>query len=119
MPATPFLLYEIRCKGVLVDAEFTSKLTLRSLPHFPTGIVGRFRSNTKVEYQGQRLQAKELAEQFLPGKAHYYKRLRLYAKRLSVWLPDVGEIALIFIWYANKTSVKLSVLVSTIAVGLQ
>ncbi len=109
--------YEL--KGVLVDAEFTSKLTLRSLPHFPTGIVGRFRSNTKVVYQGQRLQAKALAEQFRPGKARYYKRLRLYAKRLSVHLPDVGEIALIFIWYAHKTGFKLSVLVSTIEAGLQ
>lgn len=35
------LLSGYEAKGVLVDAEFTSKLTLRSLPHFPIGIIGR------------------------------------------------------------------------------
>lgn len=100
-------------------AEFTSKLTLRSLPHFPTGIIGRFRSSTRVEYQGKRLQAKRLAEQFKPGKARFYKKLRLYAKRLTVLLPEVGKLDLIFVWYPHSTGFQLSILVSTIRAGLQ
>jgi hypothetical protein len=106
-------------KGVLVDAEFTSKLTLRSLPHFPVGIIGRFRSSTRVEYEGKRLQAKALAEDYKPGKARYYRRLRLHAKRLTVLLPEVGKLDLIFIWYPHNAGFTLSILVSTIKAGLQ
>lgn len=109
--------YELR--GVLVDAEFTSKLTLRSLPHFPVGIIGRFRSSTRVEYEGRQLQAKRLAEDYRPGKARYYRRLRLYAKRLTVLLPEVGKLDLIFLWYPHKAEFTLSILVSTIKAGLQ
>lgn len=112
------LLSDYELKGVLVDAEFTSKLTLRSLPHFPVGIIGRFRSSTRVEYQGRRLQAKRLAEHYEPGKARYYRR-RLYAKRLMVLLPEVGKVDLIFVWYPHKTGFTLSILVSTIKAGLQ
>lgn len=113
------LLSGYELKGVVVDAEFTSKLTLRSLPHFPTGIIGRFRSSTRVEYEGKRLQAKALAEDYKPGKARYYRRLRLYAKRLTVVLPEVGKLDLIFVWYPHNTGFTLSILVSTIKAGLQ
>jgi hypothetical protein len=112
------LLSGYELKRVVVDAEFTSKLTLRSLPHFPTGIIGRFRSSTRVEYQGKCLQAKRLAEH-KPGKAHFYRHLRLYAKRLTVLLPDVGKLDLIFVWYPHSTGFQLSILVSTIRAGLQ
>jgi hypothetical protein len=63
------LISGYNAKGVLVDAEFTSKLTLRSLPHFPVGIIGRFSSRIKVRYQGEELSGKALAERFPPGKA--------------------------------------------------
>jgi hypothetical protein len=127
------LLAGYELKGVLVDAEFTSvtgpagspsgddrgKLALRSLPHFPVGIIGRFRSSTRVQYQGNQLQAKKLAEQFKPGKACFYRRLRLYAKRLTVLVPEVGRLDLIVIWYPHSTGFSLSILVSTIRAGLQ
>ena len=106
-------------KGVVVDAEFTSKLVLRSLPHFPAGIIGRFRSNTRVEYQGQRLQAKNLAAQFRPGRARYYRKLRCYAKRLTVTLPQVGKVDLLFLWFRRKLTWVLTILVSTIQAGVQ
>lgn len=109
--------YEL--KGVVVDAEFTSKLTLRSLPYYPVGIIGRFRSSTRVTYKGQTLKAKDLATQFRPGRARYYRKLKCYAKRLTVLLPDVGQLELIFIWYPHGYDWKLSVLVSTIQAGLQ
>ncbi len=113
------LLSGYELKGVVVDAEFTSKLGLRSLPHLPVGVVGRFRSSTRVEYQGQQLQARNLAEQFRPGRARYYRKLRCYAKRLTVVLPEVGKCDLVFIWYRYKLTGRLSILVSTIQVGVQ
>lgn len=113
------LLSGYNLKGVVVDAEFTSKLTLRSLPHFPVGIIGRFRSNTKVIYHGQTLQARELAQQFRPGKARYYRKLGCYAKRLTVALPEVGKLDLLFLWFRHQLTWTLSVLVSTIRAGVQ
>jgi len=109
--------YEL--KGVLVDAEFTSKLTLRSLKHFPVGIIGRFTSSTKVSFEGQELKAKDLAQQFPPGRAHRYTQLNCYAKRLRVSLPHVGELDLIVIWKPQGTDWHLSILVSTIQAGVQ
>lgn len=106
-------------KGVLVDAEFTGKLSLRSLPHFPVGIIGRFSSRTKVRYQGEELSGKTLAERFPPGKARYYRRFRCYAKRFTVFLSDVGKLDLIAIWYPHKTGWRLSLLISTIQAGVQ
>jgi len=64
--------YEL--EGVLVDAEFTSKLTLRSLKHFPVGIIGRFKSNTNVSFEEQELKAADLAQQFPPGRSRYYRK---------------------------------------------
>lgn len=113
------LLSGYELKGVVVDAEFTNKLTLRSLPHFPVGIIGRFRSNTKVEYRGETLQAKVLAQQFKPGRARYYRKLGCYAKRLTVTLPEVGKLDLLFLWFRHKFTWALSILVSTIQTGVQ
>lgn len=103
-------------KGVVVDAEFTSKLSLRSLAQLELGIIGRFRSTTKVSYQGQSLQARHLAAQFPVGKARYYRKLKCYAKRLSVELADVGLIDLVIIWYPqrHKPGWQLCILVSTL-----
>lgn len=108
--------YEL--KGVLVDAD-ASKLTLRSLPHFPAGIIGRFRSNPKVGYQDQKRQAKELAAHFRPGRARYDRQLGCYAKRVTTLRSDVGQVDLSFIWYANNFGWKLSSLVSTLPAGVQ
>lgn len=113
------LISGYEAKGVLVDAEFTSKLTLRSLPHFPGGIIGRFGSRTKVHYQGEELSGKILAERFPPGQSRYYRRFRCYAKRFTVFLTAVGKLDLIAICYPHKTGWKLSLLVSTIQAGLQ
>ena len=113
------LLAGYEAKGVVVDAEFTSKLVLRSLPHFPAGIVGRFRSNTKVVYDGQEQQARVLASQYPPGRSRYYPKLGCYAKRLKVMLKHVGMVDLIFLWFADEYGWKLSVLVSTVTAGVQ
>ena len=92
---------------------------LRSLPHSPVGIIGRFRSSTKVVHQGQTLQARNLAEQFRPTKTRYYKKLCCYAKRLTVQLPDVGKVDLLFLWFRHKLTWALTILASTIQAGVQ
>lgn len=109
-------LTDYELKGVVVDAEFTTKLSLRSLVHMDVGIIGRFRSNTNVSYQGQSLQARHLAKQFPVGKARYYRKLKCYAKRINVALANVGLVDLVIIWYANRHKLgwKLCILVSTL-----
>lgn len=106
--------YEL--KGVVVDAEFTTKLSLRSLDQLALGVIGRFKSNNKVSYQGQTFKASELAEQFRPGRARYYRKLKCYAKRLTVELAHVGLVELIIIWFAQakRPGWKLCLLVSTL-----
>lgn len=109
--------YEL--KGVLCDAQFTSRLALRSLKHLPAGLIGRFRTNTRVRYQHQTLRVKDLAEQHPPGVARWYKRLRRYVKRVRVELPEVGELDLLIIWKAQGYGWHLSVLISTVEAGVQ
>ncbi len=41
----------VKVKALLVDAEFTTRLGLRSLKQLPLAFVGRFRSNAKVMFE--------------------------------------------------------------------
>lgn len=109
--------YEL--KGVLCDAQFTTRLALRSLQYLPAGIIGRFRTNTKIRYQGELVSAKALAERHPPGVARWYRKLKRYVKRLRVELPEVGEVDLVIIWKAQGYGWHLSVLISTVAAGVQ
>lgn len=109
--------YEL--KGVLCDAQFTSRLALRSLQHLPVGLIGRFRTNARVRYQNQTIRVKALAEQHPPGVARWYKHLKRYVKRLRVELPDVGKVDLLIIWKAQGYGWHLSVLISTVKAGVQ
>lgn len=71
-------------KAVLVDAEFTTRLGLRSLKHLALPFVGRFRVNAKVMFEAQKLSVKDLAERFPPAKARWYpKRARSNGSRSS------------------------------------
>lgn len=106
-------------KGVLVDAQFTTRLALRSLKHLSVGIIGRFRTNNKVIYEAQTVNVRELAERFPPGVARWYPRFRRYVKRLKVIVPEVGEVDLLIIWKAQGTGWYLSVLISTVDAGVQ
>lgn len=113
-------------KSVVVDAQFTSKLALRSLDAWQrelglaVPLVGRFRTNTKVVYQGECLSFRELAERFPPGKkARYYKRFGWYVKRVKVVLPEVGEVDLLIVWKAKGLGFELMALISTLAGGVQ
>lgn len=103
-------------KGVVVDAEFITRLSLRSLMHLAVGVIGRFKSNNNVRYQGQKIKARDLAKQFPPGRARYDRKLKCYAKRLTVTLAQVGAVELIIVWFAHakRPGWKLCLLVSTL-----
>lgn len=107
---------EYELKGVVVDAEFITRLSLRSLLQLAVGVIGRFKSNNNVRYQGQTIKARDLAKQFPPGRARYYRKLKCYAKRLTVTLAQVGSVELIIVWFAHakRTGWKLCLLVSTL-----
>lgn len=72
--------YEL--KGVLCDAQFTTRFVLRSLKHLPAGLIGRFRTHNKVIHQGELVRVKDLAERHPPGVARWYPKLQRYVKRL-------------------------------------
>lgn len=106
-------------KAVLVDAEFTTRLGLRSLKHLALPFVGRFRTDAKVMFEAQTLNVRDLAERFPPGKARWYPKLKRYVKRLGVVLEEVGVVNLIIIWKAQGHDWHLTVLISTLKVGIQ
>lgn len=106
-------------KALLVDAQFTTRLGLRSLKHLPLAFVGRFRSNAKVVFETQKVRVSDLAKRFLPGQARWYPKLRRYIKRLEVVLEEVGVVDLLIVWKAQGTAWHLTTLVSSLNVGVQ
>lgn len=106
-------------KGVVVDTEFTSRQTLVKLKAQDVAFMGRFRRSNDVTYQGQVIKAKDLAEQFPPGKSRYYPKLGVYAKRLEVELEDVGKVDLVIVWKAQGYGWYLSTFISTVDAGVQ
>jgi len=109
----------VTIKAVLVDAEFTTRLGLRSLKHLALPLVGRFRVNAKVMFEAQKVSVRNLAERFPPGKARWYPKLKRYVKRLEVDLEEVGVVDLVIIWKAQGFDWHLSVLISTLKAGIQ
>jgi len=106
-------------KGVLVDAEFTSRKTLKALAEKAIKFLGRFKSNNKVIYQGQALKVRDLAQQFPPGVSRYYSKLEVYAKRLSVELDEVGKVDVVMVWKAQAYNWYLSVFITSLDAGIQ
>lgn len=109
----------VKVKALLVDAEFTTRLGLRSLKALPLAFVGRFRNNAKVLFEAQHVRVKDLAKRFLPGKARWYPKLRRYIKRLEIVLAEVGVVQLLIIWKAQGFGWHLTTLISTLTAGIQ
>ncbi len=109
----------VKVKALLVDAEFTTRLGLRSLKALPLAFVGRFRSNAKVMFEAQQTRVRDLAKRFLPGKARWYPKLKRYIKRLEVVLAEVGIVELLIIWKAQGYGWHLTTLISTLKAGVQ
>ncbi len=109
----------VKVKALLVDAEFTTRLGLRSLKQLPLAFVGRFRSNAKVMFEAQKVRVNDLAKRFMPGKARWYPKLRRYIKRLEVVLAEVGTVELLIVWKAQGFGWHLTTLISTLKAGVQ
>lgn len=109
----------VKVKALLVDAEFTTRLGLRSLKQLPLAFVGRFRTNAKVMFEARHVRVNDLAKRFLPGKARWYPKLRRYIKRLEVVLAEVGMVQLLIIWKAQGYGWHLTTLISTLTAGIQ
>jgi len=109
----------VKVKALLEDAEFTTRLGLRSLKALPLAFVGRFGSNAKVMFEAQKVRVNDLAKRFLPGKARWYPKLKRYIKRLEVVLAEVGVVQLLIIWKAQGFGWHLTTLVSTLKAGIQ
>lgn len=110
---------DVKVKALLVDAEFTTRLGLRSLKALPLAFVGRFRTNAKVMFEAQKVRINDLAKRFMPGKARWYPKLRRYIKRLEVVLAEVGIVELLIIWKAQGYGWHLTTLISTLKAGIQ
>ena len=109
--------YEL--KAVVFDAQFTTRLGLRSLKSLPSAFVGRCRTDLWVVQGKERVQVRTLAERFPPGKSRYYKRYGWYVKRLKVWLEEVGRVDLIMVWKAKGADWECFALLSTKEGGIQ
>lgn len=106
-------------KAAVFDAQFTTRLGLRSLKVLPVPFVGRCRTDLWVGYGKERVQVRDLAERYPPGRSRYYQRFGWYAKRLAIWLEDVGRLDLIIIWKAKGTGWQCFALLSTLQAGIQ
>ncbi len=108
--------YQVR--AVVFDAQFSTRLALRSLRLMEVPFVGRCRTDLWVVHQNQRMKAKELAKRFPPGRAQYYRRFNVYAKRLRVVLGEVGRVSLVLVWKAKGASWECFALLSSVPEGV-
>lgn len=120
---------QVDLKGVVADAQFSSGLTLRSLLRAGIPFVGRMRSRVKVvllvegaegeEEEGEAVPVGELLQRYPPGRARYYRRFGLYAKRVRVVWPGVGRVDMVLVHKAQGAGWRRWVLVSTLGGGVQ
>ena len=109
----------VKVKALLVDAEFTTRLGLRSLKALPLAFVGRFSSNAKVMFEARQVRVDRLAERFRPGQARWYPNLRRYIKRLEIVVAEVGVMDLLIVWKAQGSGWHFTTLISTLKAGVQ
>jgi hypothetical protein len=108
-----------RPRAVVFDAQFSTRLTLRTLKVLDLPFVGRCRTDLWVVQGKKRVQVKELAERYRPGQSRYYARFGRYAKRVQVRIEDVGTVSLVLIWKAKGVGWECLALVSTAKEGVQ
>jgi hypothetical protein len=75
--------------------------------------------NALVEFEGERVNLKTLAERFPSGKARYYARFDWYAKRLRVAFGNAVTADVLLVWRRTASGCALFVLVSTLKGGVQ
>lgn len=106
-------------RAVAFDARFTSRRALRSLSLQSVPFGGGFRTGTWVVHHKERVQVRDVAERFPPGRARYYRRFGVYAKRTSVTLEEAGLVDLVIIWKGKADGRERFALLSTVREGVQ
>jgi DDE superfamily endonuclease len=111
----------VEFQAALVDAQFTDQITLGQLREAKVALIGRYRTDIRVTFEGETVGVRRLAERFKPGVSRYYKRFECYAKRVRVTAPGAGECDLLFVWKRlSDGSLDLCVLISTLeGLGVQ
>lgn len=87
--------YDVR--AVTADAQFCTRLVMRSLKLQSIPFVLRCRTDLWVELGSDRVQVRALAEQYPPGRSRYYRRYDVYAKRVRVVLEHAGRVDLVLV----------------------
>ena len=107
--------------AALVDAQFTDQITLGQLKDAKILLIGRYRTDIRVTFEGKTVGVRRLAERYKPGVSRFYKRFGCYVKRLRVTAPGAGDCDLLFVWkYLSDGSLDLCVLISTLeGLGVQ
>lgn len=105
--------------GVLADAQFASKLSLRSLKFLKIPFVMRYRTINKVLFGDEVIKVRDLAARYPRGTARWYPKLGWYIKRLTVAIPELGEVDLLTIWKWQRSGWYLTALISTLEEGVQ
>jgi|FLYL01.1.fsa_nt_gi hypothetical protein len=105
-------------KAAVFDAQFSTRLGLRSLKFLPLPFVGRCRTDLWVWLGKERVQVRDLADRYPPGKARYYKRFGWYAKRLKVFVDEVGRVDLVIVGKKGY-GLECFALLSTLQAGVQ
>ena len=106
-------------RAAVFDAQFSTRLALRSLRFMGIPFVGRCRTDLWVVHRKERVKVKELARRFPPGRARYYPRFGIYAKRIRVVLEEVGRVSLMLIWKGRGYGWECFALVSSVREGVQ
>ncbi len=97
-------LYKLRCLGI----PFVARIPNSHLVKYTEKQV--YGTEKEIEAMAG-IKIKELAQLFPPSKAHWYPKLECYAKKVKVYLPNVGKVWLMINWWRKGTGVELSVLV--------
>lgn len=105
--------------GVVADAQMFNRIAMRSLNRMGVPFLARIRSNSKVWFEQGYLCIRDLAERYRPGQARYYPRFGWYAKKLAVFLPEVGPLYLLLVWKPQGYAFELMALVTTLDQGVQ
>jgi hypothetical protein len=85
-------------QAALVDAQFTDQITLGQLKDAKILLIGRYRTDIRVTFEGETIEVRRLAERYKPGVSRFYKRFGCYTKRVWVTAPGAGDCDLLIVW---------------------
>lgn len=103
---------EIEFAGVIADGEFSSEEAIRFHKENSLNFLGRIKSNRKVEYNGEKLSLKQLANRFPYKDCHLSPKWNWRAKKIKVRINEL-DVFIIIVYRKDKGFWKPFFLVST------